>query len=187
VYLPGEKDPECPLIENRLQAVRPGLAERSIGMHETTDIAVTCDRFHPLRLSKFVTMTPPGPGSPFTCRWPLVARPRRIRCCLAEAGQPFGAAASAAPTAPRQGCTAKLVGGRQLFAFRPGSSRSAHRQAIFRGCMVGVALRQIGGGQPSALQLTSFLPHRIVVRLRRSSSRTVAKTLRASVSQPPAP
>jgi homogentisate 1,2-dioxygenase len=30
---------------------QPGLAERSIGMHETNELAVMCDTFHPLRLS----------------------------------------------------------------------------------------------------------------------------------------
>jgi homogentisate 1,2-dioxygenase len=32
---------------------QPGLAEKSIGMHETTELAVMCDTFHPLKLSKF--------------------------------------------------------------------------------------------------------------------------------------
>jgi homogentisate 1,2-dioxygenase len=32
---------------------QPGLAEASIGMHETTELAVMCDTFHPLRLSTF--------------------------------------------------------------------------------------------------------------------------------------
>jgi homogentisate 1,2-dioxygenase len=32
---------------------QPGLAEKSIGMHETSELAVMCDTFHPLRLSKF--------------------------------------------------------------------------------------------------------------------------------------
>ena len=31
----------------------PGLAERSIGMTETHELAVMCDTFHPLRLTKF--------------------------------------------------------------------------------------------------------------------------------------
>jgi homogentisate 1,2-dioxygenase len=31
---------------------QPGLAEKSIGMHETTELAVMCDTFHPLRLSE---------------------------------------------------------------------------------------------------------------------------------------
>ena len=29
---------------------QPGLAEKSIGMHETTELAVMCDSFHPLKL-----------------------------------------------------------------------------------------------------------------------------------------
>jgi homogentisate 1,2-dioxygenase len=32
---------------------QPGLAEKSIGMHETHELAVMCDPFHPLKLSKF--------------------------------------------------------------------------------------------------------------------------------------
>src|SRR3954449_8995841 len=32
---------------------QPGLAEKSIGLHETTELAVMCDTFHPLKLSKF--------------------------------------------------------------------------------------------------------------------------------------
>ena len=32
---------------------QPGLAEASIGMHETTELAVMCDTFNPLRLSTF--------------------------------------------------------------------------------------------------------------------------------------
>ena len=32
---------------------QPGLAEKSIGMHETSELAVMCDTFHPLKLSKF--------------------------------------------------------------------------------------------------------------------------------------
>jgi hypothetical protein len=29
------------------------VAEKSIGMHETTELAVMCDTFHPLKLSRF--------------------------------------------------------------------------------------------------------------------------------------
>jgi homogentisate 1,2-dioxygenase len=32
---------------------QPGLAEKSIGMHETHELAVMCDTFHPLKLTKF--------------------------------------------------------------------------------------------------------------------------------------
>jgi len=32
---------------------QPGLAEKSIGLHETHELAVMCDTFHPLKLSKF--------------------------------------------------------------------------------------------------------------------------------------
>ena len=32
---------------------QPGLAERSIGMHETHELAVMCDTFHPLKLTPF--------------------------------------------------------------------------------------------------------------------------------------
>jgi homogentisate 1,2-dioxygenase len=32
---------------------QPGLAEKSIGMHETSELAVMCDTFHPLKLSTF--------------------------------------------------------------------------------------------------------------------------------------
>jgi len=32
---------------------QPGLAEKSIGMHETHELAVMCDTFYPLKLSKF--------------------------------------------------------------------------------------------------------------------------------------
>ena len=32
---------------------QPGLAEKSIGIHETHELAVMCDTFHPLRLSTF--------------------------------------------------------------------------------------------------------------------------------------
>src|SRR2546426_1048953 len=32
---------------------QPGLAEKSIGMHETHELAVMCDTFHPLKLSTF--------------------------------------------------------------------------------------------------------------------------------------
>jgi homogentisate 1,2-dioxygenase len=32
---------------------QPGLAEKSIGTHETHELAVMCDTFHPLRLSTF--------------------------------------------------------------------------------------------------------------------------------------
>jgi homogentisate 1,2-dioxygenase len=32
---------------------QPGLAERSIGMHETHELAVMCDTFHPLKLTEF--------------------------------------------------------------------------------------------------------------------------------------
>jgi homogentisate 1,2-dioxygenase len=32
---------------------QPGLAEKSIGMHETTELAVMCDTFHPLKLTTF--------------------------------------------------------------------------------------------------------------------------------------
>jgi homogentisate 1,2-dioxygenase len=32
---------------------QPGLAEKAIGMHETHELAVMCDTFHPLRLSTF--------------------------------------------------------------------------------------------------------------------------------------
>src|SRR5947209_1741926 len=32
---------------------QPGLAEKAIGMHETSELAVMCDTFHPLKLSKF--------------------------------------------------------------------------------------------------------------------------------------
>jgi homogentisate 1,2-dioxygenase len=32
---------------------QPGLAEKSIGTHETHELAVMCDTFHPLKLSKF--------------------------------------------------------------------------------------------------------------------------------------
>jgi homogentisate 1,2-dioxygenase len=31
---------------------QPGLAERSIGMTETHELAVMCDTFHPLKLTK---------------------------------------------------------------------------------------------------------------------------------------
>src|SRR5205809_87775 len=31
---------------------QPGLAEKSIGLHETTELAVMCDTFHPLKLTK---------------------------------------------------------------------------------------------------------------------------------------
>ena len=31
---------------------QPGLAEKSIGLHETGELAVMCDTFNPLRLSK---------------------------------------------------------------------------------------------------------------------------------------
>jgi homogentisate 1,2-dioxygenase len=30
---------------------QPGLAEKSIGLHETAELAVMCDTFHPLRLT----------------------------------------------------------------------------------------------------------------------------------------
>jgi homogentisate 1,2-dioxygenase len=30
---------------------QPGLAEKSIGLHETSELAVMCDTFHPLRLT----------------------------------------------------------------------------------------------------------------------------------------
>jgi homogentisate 1,2-dioxygenase len=32
---------------------QPGLAEKAIGLHETHELAVMCDTFHPLKLSKF--------------------------------------------------------------------------------------------------------------------------------------
>ena len=32
---------------------QPGLAERSIGTHETHELAVMCDTFNPLKLTKF--------------------------------------------------------------------------------------------------------------------------------------
>ena len=32
---------------------QPGLAEKSIGMHETHELAVMCDTFHPLKLTPF--------------------------------------------------------------------------------------------------------------------------------------
>ena len=32
---------------------QPGLAEKSIGVHETHELAVMCDTFHPLRLTTF--------------------------------------------------------------------------------------------------------------------------------------
>ena len=32
---------------------QPGLAEKSIGMHETHELAVMCDTFHPLKLTTF--------------------------------------------------------------------------------------------------------------------------------------
>ena len=32
---------------------QPRLAEKSIGMHETSELAVMCDTFHPLKLSTF--------------------------------------------------------------------------------------------------------------------------------------
>ena len=32
---------------------QPGLAEKAIGMHETHELAVMCDTFHPLKLSTF--------------------------------------------------------------------------------------------------------------------------------------
>jgi homogentisate 1,2-dioxygenase len=32
---------------------QPGLAEKSIGLHETHELAVMCDTFHPLKLTKF--------------------------------------------------------------------------------------------------------------------------------------
>ena len=32
---------------------QPGLAEKSIGTHETHELAVMCDTFHPLKLTKF--------------------------------------------------------------------------------------------------------------------------------------
>jgi homogentisate 1,2-dioxygenase len=32
---------------------QPGLAEKSIGTHETHEPAVMCDTFHPLKLTKF--------------------------------------------------------------------------------------------------------------------------------------
>ena len=32
---------------------QPGLAEKSIGMHETSELTVMCDTFHPLKLSPF--------------------------------------------------------------------------------------------------------------------------------------
>jgi homogentisate 1,2-dioxygenase len=31
---------------------QPGLAEKSIGTHETHELAVMCDTFHPLKLTK---------------------------------------------------------------------------------------------------------------------------------------
>jgi len=68
---------------------QPGLAEKSIGLHETHELAVMCDTFHPLKLSKFAkglddgstgaagtttrrtthrtTATRAAPGSPRTC------------------------------------------------------------------------------------------------------------------------
>jgi homogentisate 1,2-dioxygenase len=32
---------------------QPGLGEKSIGMHETHELAVMCDTFYPLNLTKF--------------------------------------------------------------------------------------------------------------------------------------
>ena len=32
---------------------QPGLAEKAIGLHETHELAVMCDTFHPLKLTKF--------------------------------------------------------------------------------------------------------------------------------------
>jgi homogentisate 1,2-dioxygenase len=32
---------------------QPGLAEAALGIHETSELAVMCDTFHPLRLSRF--------------------------------------------------------------------------------------------------------------------------------------
>jgi homogentisate 1,2-dioxygenase len=32
---------------------QPGLAEKSIGTHETHELAVMCDTLHPLKLTKF--------------------------------------------------------------------------------------------------------------------------------------
>jgi homogentisate 1,2-dioxygenase len=32
---------------------QPGLAEKSIGLHETHELAVMCDTFYPLKLTKF--------------------------------------------------------------------------------------------------------------------------------------
>jgi homogentisate 1,2-dioxygenase len=31
---------------------QPGLAEQAIGLHETSELAVMCDTFHPLKLTK---------------------------------------------------------------------------------------------------------------------------------------
>jgi homogentisate 1,2-dioxygenase len=36
---------------------QPGLAEKSIGIHETHELAVMCDTFYPLKLTKFASQT----------------------------------------------------------------------------------------------------------------------------------
>jgi hypothetical protein len=40
-------------VQYRRVGPQPGLAEKSIGTHETHALAVMCDTFYPLRLTKF--------------------------------------------------------------------------------------------------------------------------------------
>ena len=70
---------------------QPGLAEKSIGTHETHELAVMCDTFHPLKLTKFAKDLDDGK---YAYSWYENARGRG-RC-----GRGVGRTARATPAAP---------------------------------------------------------------------------------------
>ena len=54
---------------------QPGLAERSIGMTETHELAVMCDTFHPLRLTTLCARARRRPVRLLLVRRPVERRP----------------------------------------------------------------------------------------------------------------
>ena len=84
----------------------PGLAEKSLGMTETHELAVMCDTFHPLKLTRsqrglddgkymFSWAEDPSPGDGSRPTTTPPARPRTFRCSSSSTGT--GRAPSATP------------------------------------------------------------------------------------------
>src|SRR6266852_3749361 len=62
----------------------PGLAEKSIGMTETHELAVMCDTFHPLRLTKLAEWRRIRASDDAWLVNRLVVRPGQVEACGSE-------------------------------------------------------------------------------------------------------